>query len=50
MDILGNTVKWISLKEGDLTQLDVSDFASGIYFLKIQLGNKVGVQKFVVNH
>lgn len=50
MDILGNIVKWISLKEGDLTQLDVSDFASGIYFLKIQLGNKVGVQKFVVNH
>ncbi len=49
IDILGNTLKWISLENGDVKQIDVSDFASGIYFLKVQMGNKVGVKKFVVN-
>jgi hypothetical protein len=49
MDVLGNRLKWISSEKGNLKQIDVSDFASGIYFLKIEMGNKVGVKKFVVN-
>jgi Secretion system C-terminal sorting domain len=49
MDVLGNTVKWISPEKGDFKPIDVSDFAAGIYFLKVQSGNKVGVRKFVVN-
>jgi Secretion system C-terminal sorting domain len=49
IDVLGNTLKWISTENADLKQIDVSDFASGIYFLKVQSGNKVGVKKFVVN-
>jgi Secretion system C-terminal sorting domain len=49
MDVLGNTLKWINKENGDLRQIDVSDFAAGIYFLKVEMGNKVGVKKFVVN-
>jgi Secretion system C-terminal sorting domain len=49
IDVLGNTLKWIKKENGDLRQIDVSDFAVGIYFLKVQSGNKVGVKKFVVN-
>jgi hypothetical protein len=49
MDVLGNSVKWMSNENGDIKEIDVSDFAAGIYFLKIQVGHKVGVKKFVVN-
>jgi hypothetical protein len=49
MDVLGNSVKWMSNEKGDIKEIDVSDFAAGIYFVKIQVGHKVGVKKFVVN-
>jgi Secretion system C-terminal sorting domain len=50
LDVLGNTLKLINKGKDDVKQIDVSNFSSGIYFLRVQMGNKIGVKKFVVNH
>jgi Secretion system C-terminal sorting domain len=47
-DVLGNIIRLEKITH--LQEMDVSNLPNGIYFLKIQMGNKMGVKKFVVNH
>jgi Secretion system C-terminal sorting domain len=49
LDVLGNILQQKDNEYGDLKQIDVSNFASGVYFLKVQNGSKAGVKKFVVH-
>lgn len=45
-DISGQT---LLSKQGNMDELDVSEFAAGIYFLKVTASGKTSVQKFIKN-
>lgn len=50
MDLFGNEVKSTSIifNEKDKITIDLKDFSSGMYILKIQNGNKLFIEKFYV--
>jgi len=50
LDVNGNIHFSQRLTEYDNVSLDVSDFPSGIYILKLSAGSEIFVKKFVVNH
>ena len=50
LDVSGNIHFSQRLTEYDNVSLDVSDFPSGIYILKLSAGSEIFVKKFVVNH
>lgn len=50
LTITGQIVKTFSFMDVESAEIDVSNLSSGIYFMKLQTENKVGIEKFIIQH